>query len=347
MPNVFPTSYLPNITIIISAYNEEKNIQNKLDNLHSLDYPLNKITILVVSDASNDNTNILVSSYPSSSVCLIISTERRGKTHCENLALQRVQDELVLFTDASTILESSCLRNLVRHFHIEEVGCVSTRDQSVQSLSNKGENIYVRYEMGIRFMESITASLIGLSGSCYAARTVLCEQLPDHTTRDFALPLISREKGYVSIDEPEAICYVAPTEDLRRELDRKIRTFTNGMDTLFYKKKLLNVSKYGAFSLMLWSHKIFRWLLPFAYSGLLVSNLILLYTYGSFFNIIAVMQLLFYLIPSLANIVKNNKAFHTLVKVAIYIHIANLASALAWYNFIRGKQQTIWNPTVR
>ena len=112
---------------------EEKIIRKKIDNILSQSYPLDKITIIIASDASTDKTHETVNSYHADNVRLIISPERRGKTHCENIALEHVQDEIIVFTDASTMLEKDCLRKLVRHFRFESIGCVSTRDRSVSS----------------------------------------------------------------------------------------------------------------------------------------------------------------------------------------------------------------------
>ena len=336
----------PPVTFLIAAYNEEKIIRKKIDNILSQSYPLDKITIIIASDASTDKTHEIVNSYHADNVRLIISPERRGKTHCENIALEHVQDEIIVFTDASTMLEKDCLRKLVRHFRFEPIGCVSTRDRSVSSETNKGENLYVRYEMYVRSLEHKIDSLVGLSGSCYAARKSLCTQLPDHLTRDFALPLQARKEGYISVDEPEALCFIVPTEDLRLEFRRKVRTFTNGISTLIYMREMLNILKYGKFSFLLWSHKVFRWLLPVFFIVLLLVN-VLLFTRSIFFKSLFILQAGGYAFSCLGLYLKSDSVIAKFSRVLLYFCITNLASLLAGYSFLKGEKFAHWNPTRR
>lgn len=336
----------PYVSFLIAAYNEEKNIINKINNIFESNYPQEKITVYIVSDASTDRTSELVYSCKNKRVRLIVSPSRRGKTFCENLGLKEIEDEYVIFTDASVMLDKDCVANLIKHFEFREIGCVSTCDKSIDSVANKGENLYVRYEMAVRRMEGKIDSLVGLSGSCYVTRRELCVDLPDYITRDFALPLIAKEKGFISIDEPRAICAVKPTENPKKEFARKIRTFTNGISTLFYKKNLLNIFRYGKFSFILLSHKLFRWMLPIFFFVLLLTNILLIDAHP-FFIVAFFFQAVFYMLAFLENRWKSDNVVAKLSRAFHFICMTNLASIAAWYNFFAGNRWAKWEPTER
>ena len=337
--------YLP-VSFLIAAYNEEAVIGKKIDNIFNLNYPTEKISIYVVSDRSTDRTHEIVSSYGNESVHLIISPERRGKTHCENMALKEIKDDLIVFTDASAMLDPDCLLYLIRHFKLGNIGCVSTTDRSIYSDANRGENLYVKYEMFIRTLESKVTSLVGLSGSCYASRSNLCTELPNHLTRDFALPLLARERGYLSVDEPKAVCYVKPTENQKNEFARKVRTFTNGISTLFYKKSLLNIFKYGKFSFILWSHKLFRWLLPFFFIGVFIAN-VMLFNLNIFYKLCLLFQVMFYILAFFGSKSKSDNFIVKLLRMFHFLCMTNVASIVAWYNFFTDNRLAKWEPTER
>ena len=338
--------HYPKVSFLIAAYNEEAVIGKKIENILNLKYPTDKITIYIASDSSTDQTHEIVSSYSNRAVHLIVSKDRRGKTHCENLALNNIKDDLIVFTDASVILDSDCLLYLVRHFKDNKIGCVSTVDRSIHSDSNKGENLYVRYEMSIRSLESKIDSLVGLSGSCYAVRKIICTKLPDYLTRDFALPLIAREQGFISIDEPKAICHVKPTENRTNEFKRKVRTFTNGISTLFYKKELLNIFKYGKFSFLLFSHKLFRWLLPFFFIGIFIAN-IMLYNVNLFYKFLLLSQIFFYLSAGFGKRIKYSVFIVKVSRIFNFVFFTNVASLVAWFNVFKGNKLAKWEPTKR
>ncbi|MCD6184853.1 MAG: glycosyltransferase [Deltaproteobacteria bacterium] len=336
----------PHVSFLIAAYNEEKNILAKLHNIFESEYPAEKIAVYIVSDASTDRTHEIITSFENKAVHLIISQDRRGKTYCENLGLKKIKSDFIIFTDASTVLDKNCIHNMVKHFEFKEIGCVSTRDKSIKSDTNKGENLYVRYEMATRTLESRVDSLIGLSGSCYAARKKLCTDLPNYVTRDFALPLIAREKGYISVDEPDAICSVKPTENQKTEFARKTRTFTNGISTLFYKKSLLNIFRYGKFSFILWSHKVFRWLLPFFFIALFITN-VMLFKLNIFYKFCLFLQIIYYILAFLGSQSISDNFFMKISRIFYFICMTNMASMGAWYNFFIGNKMAKWEPTER
>jgi glycosyltransferase involved in cell wall biosynthesis len=266
-PRVWPESW-PQISIVVPAYNEEKAIAETLDAILKADYPPDRRQILVVSDASTDGTDEIVSRYASKGVQLLQMPMRGGKTAAENRARQELRGEIIINTDSSVRIDGGALKPLVAEFEDPLVGVASSRDVSVtrvKSAANPGEGAYVGYEMWVRGLETRVGGIVGASGSLYAIRASLHHhELPAELSRDFAAALVARKAGYRSVSVPSAICYVPRGVSLRQEYGRKVRTMTRGLGTMFFMKELLNPFREGAFAWMLASHKLARWILPWA-----------------------------------------------------------------------------------
>jgi cellulose synthase/poly-beta-1,6-N-acetylglucosamine synthase-like glycosyltransferase len=259
---------LPTVSICLPAYNEEAQIRGVIESLLALDYPAEKRQIVIVSDASTDRTDEIAASYASRGVELMRLPRRSGKTAAENASAALLRGEIVVNTDASIRIRPDALRYLVAPFQDPTVGVTSGRDLSVAAVSddaNRGESGYVGYEMEIRALETRMGGIVGASGCLYAIRPHLHRKpIPEHLSRDFASALTAREHGYRSVSVDEAICLVPRTVSLRREYARKVRTMARGMETLYFKRHLMNPLRYGRFALMLISHKVCRWAVPWA-----------------------------------------------------------------------------------
>ncbi|HSJ08998.1 MAG TPA: glycosyltransferase [Longimicrobiales bacterium] len=256
----------PHIGISLPVYNEEAQIRGAVESLLALDYPRDRLHILVISDASSDKTDDIVRSYADQGVELLRMPKRGGKTVAETAGGLQLRGDIVVNTDASIRIRPDALKKLVRHFRDPAVGVASGRDVSVGAAptdANAGEAGYVGYEMGVRALETRRGGIIGASGCFYAIRSHLhTVPLPDHLSRDFASALIAREHGFRSVSVDDAVCLVPRTPSLQREYRRKVRTISRGMQTLAHKHALLNPARYGRFAFMLWSHKIARWAVP-------------------------------------------------------------------------------------
>ncbi|MDT8368304.1 MAG: glycosyltransferase [Longimicrobiales bacterium] len=270
---------LPTVSITVPAYNEEDHIADVLERLLRADYPAERLQILVVSDASSDRTDEIVESFRDRGVELHRRTSRRGKTAAENAAGPLLRGEIVVNTDASVKVEPGAIRALVERFRDPAVGLASGRDVSVAADSheqNAGESRYVGYEMRVRAMETRAGGIVGASGCLYAIRRELhLVPLPGNLSRDFAAALITRERGFRAVSVDDAVCRVPRTGSLRREYRRKVRTMVRGMRTLAFKRALLDPRRHGTFAWKLWSHKICRWLVPWALAGGAVGALLL------------------------------------------------------------------------
>ena len=259
---------LPSVTVTVPVHNEEEQVEGLLASLRGLEYPPDRLRVLIVSDGSTDRTNELVRAHEGRGVRLLRLPRRVGKTAAEAAAAREIRTELVLNTDASVRLHPRALLELVEAFADPDVGVASGRDVSVaarKTPGNEGEEGYVGYEMAVRALETRVSGIVGASGSCYAILASL-HRLPlaGDLSRDFAAALRAREHGYRAVSVDDALCEVPRAPSLRREYRRKVRTMVRGMRTLAAHAGLLNPFRHGLFSWMLWSHKLARWVLPWA-----------------------------------------------------------------------------------
>ncbi|MDQ2765613.1 MAG: glycosyltransferase, partial [Gemmatimonadota bacterium] len=256
----------PSVTVTLPVYNVASRIGTTIERLLDIDYPRDRLQILVISDASNDGTDDVVRSFASRGVELLRLETRRGKTTAENVALASARGDIIVNVDASILLPAGSLKSLVRAFDDETIGVASGRDVSVgehERAPTGGESRYVGYEMWVRDLETRTGSIVGASGCFYGIRRCIHTQpLPGHLSWDFASALVARELGYRAVSVPAAICLVPRTPEIRTELRRKVRTMARGLSTLIYKRALMNPMRYGWFAFMLVSHKLLRWI-PF------------------------------------------------------------------------------------
>jgi cellulose synthase/poly-beta-1,6-N-acetylglucosamine synthase-like glycosyltransferase len=266
----------PAVTITLPVYNVASRIGTTIERLLDIDYPRDRLQILVISDASNDGTDDVVRTFASRGVELLRLETRRGKTTAENVALASARGEIIVNVDASILLPSGSLKSLVRVFDDETIGVASGRDVSVgehERGPTSGESRYVGYEMWVRDLETRLGGIVGASGCCYAARAQIQRTvLRGDLARDFASALIARRLGLRAVSVNEATAVVPRTPSLRAETKRKARTMAQGLETLRYGASLMNPFRHGAFAVALASHKLARWLvylsLPFAVIGI-------------------------------------------------------------------------------
>lgn len=349
-PAPAPDFSWPTVSISIPAYNEEHSIGATLDSLLRLDYPRELLQILVVSDASTDGTDQIVKSYANKGVELLRLPQRMGKTGAEHTAAARLTGEIVVNSDASIHIPPDSLRPLIEAFADPEVGAASGRDVSVARLGDPtvlGEAGYVGYEMWVRDLETRVGGIIGASGCFYAIRAHLHRtRLPNSLSRDFAAPLIAKENGYRTVSVKEAVCHVPRTNSLRQEYRRKVRTIARGIETLHFKRHLLNPLRYGTFAWKLFSHKICRWVVPWclflATLGLLTLSVTtpwLRWFLGAILLLCAVSA-----VEWLDRFSGKSPRLLSLVAFAV---AGNLAAMHSTIKALRGEHTATWEPTKR
>ena len=339
---LFAADEAPGITLLIPAHNEADVIGRKLDNSLSLHYP-GELRIVVVSDGSTDATSQIVDSFAADDRLMFVDLPvRKGKANALNHGVAVSTGEIIVFSDASILLEEQAVWELVRPFADAGVGCVSGEDRIE---GGGGEGLYGRYELFLRRQESKLGSIVGASGSIYAQRSNLVKEFPEGVAPDFLSVLNTVQSGYRAISTPKAVGYMTAIADLRSEFKRKVRTVIRGMTALFQKKELLNPFRHSTFSLFLLSHKIMRWYVPIFLVVLLVTNCFLLdqMTY----RILLMLQASFYLSALLAYFGVRMLAGLSIVRVALYFTVSNAAILLAWIRYFRGVRQEIWGPSKR
>ncbi|HEY8508903.1 MAG TPA: glycosyltransferase [Steroidobacteraceae bacterium] len=340
----------PFISISLPVYNEEAQIAEVIESLLAIDYPPDRRQILVISDGSNDRTIEIASSYADRGVEVLPLQERAGKTAAENAGARLLRGDIVINTDASVRIHPAAVKALIRQFNDPGVGVASGRDVSVARVSddaNVGEGGYVGYEMWIRSLETAVSGIVGASGCFYAIRRHLhLVGLPESLSRDFAAPLIAREHGFRAVSVDEALCFVPRTKSLHREYRRKVRTITRGMETLFYKRHLLNPFRYGSFAWMLFSHKVCRWAVPWA---------ALLGVIGLGMVTIADPRATLIMLAALAAIVwgaigwllADRVALPRLLSLPAFALVGNAAAIHASVRAMQGERNPMWEPTRR
>jgi len=336
--------YLPHVTLIVTVFNEEQRLQKKIDNTLELDYPRDKLEIIFASDASTDGTDDIIRSYGSKGIKLVRSPHRGGKENAQKCAIEQAQGEIIIFSDVATMLEKDGIRNIVSNFADQSVGCVSSEDRFINPDGTiSGEGAYVRYEMWLRSLESRVNSVVGLSGSFFAARKGICKNWPTNIPSDFNTLLNTIRAGYRGISDPHSVGVYNNIKDEKKEFDRKVRTITRGISALFADTSLMNPAAYGMFSWQLISHKLMRWLVPWLLITALFSN-----AYLAFFKrrcaLLLMMQAIFYLSAYLGSR-PPHKSY--LLKIPFYFIQVNRAIAVAWLRYLKGERFVTWIPSSR
>ncbi len=333
----------PPVTLIISAFNEESVIAEKIDNSLALDYPRTKLQIIVVSDASDDRTDAVVASYADRGVELLRMPERGGKTLGLNAAVARARGELIVFSDANAMYRRNVIRELARNFADASVGAVVGESTYVdpEVESERSEGLYWRYETAIKQFESAIGSVVGGDGAIYAIRRKLYVPMRADALSDFVNPLQIVKAGHRCVYEPAAISYERAADSFGKEFRRKVRIVNRAWRALFGLKALLNPLRYGFFSFQLVSHKLLRWLVPVFLVALFIVNAMLVNA-GAIYAVIFAGQVAFYLLALGGHLAQGSAKLPFFISVPYYFCLVNIASALGIIDVLRGKRYTTW-----
>ncbi len=336
----------PSVSLIIAVHNEEAGIARKLQNSLVLDYPQDKLEILVASDGSRDSTAQVVRGFEQDRIRLVELPERRGKHHAQMVARDSSRGEVLVFSDCSIHLQPDALRKIVSNFADPAVGCVSSEDRVLTAKDAlQGEGSYISFEMWLRRLESRVGSLVGASGSFFAVRRELCGEWHPAQSSDFFVPLHTAERGLRTVVDPESVGEYGLTRSEKAEFHRKVRTIVHGLEVLFHHLPLLNPFRYGLFSWQLASHKLARWMAPFAALALLVASAFL-WREGPVYQAALVAQVALYLAGLVALAVKGLSSLRPF-RIAGFFLLGNAATLTAWLQFGLGERYVSWEPTHR
>ena len=338
----------PKVSLIIAAYNEEASIAKRLDNVLQLDYPKDKLEVIVASDGSDDRTEEVVARYADRGVHLL-RLPRRGKIHALNDAVTHAHGEILVFSDANSIYDRQAIRKLVRNFADPAVGGVGgntiyTTEEDADTCS-EGENLYWNYDKWLKEMESCTGSIISAHGAIYAIRRELYQPLQDSAvTDDFAISTGVIEQGYRLVFEREAKAYEVAIPRAGREFARKVRMMTRGLRGVLLRRRLLNPFRYGFYSVILFTHKFLRRLVSVVFLSLQFSSLALA-SIHPFYRTVAWLQVVFYILAAAGFLLKDREVGRARVLyIPFFYCLANSAALLAIVNILRGHQIERWQP---
>jgi cellulose synthase/poly-beta-1,6-N-acetylglucosamine synthase-like glycosyltransferase len=290
---------LPDVTLMICAYNEEDIVHEKMANIRQLDYPKEKFCVMWVTDGSSDGSNDLLRQYPE--VTLVYSPERRGKAAAMQHGLKENKAGIVVFTDANTMLNANAIREIVRQFMKPDVSCVSGEKRVAARIDGQvaaeGEGLYWKYESTLKRWDSELYSAMGAAGELFAVRMADYREAPSNALLDdFMMSMLIVKDGHRIAYTSEAYAIEYGSADMHEESKRKRRIAAGGLQSIWWLRQLMNPLRYPVVSFLFVSHRVLRWsITPFAMLALIPLNLALIVLGGgTVYTVIGVLQLLFY-----------------------------------------------------
>lgn len=341
----------PTLTLVIAAYNEEIIIEEKIANTLQLSYPAGKLSLVFVTDGSSDRTPDLVANYPQ--IKLMHTPVRSGKILAMHRAMDEVDTEVVVFTDANTFLNKDALLLIARHYADTKVGAVSGEKRVVQdalSDATAGEGFYWKYESTLKKWDSELYSVVGAAGELFSVRRSLYRSVePDTIVDDFMISMRIAEQGYRIVYEPEAYASELSSENIREELKRKVRIAAGGMQSILRLKKLLNPFHDPLLTFQYISHRVLRWTVtPFLMILALVLNvLIVVNSGGMIYQLLLAGQVGFYVLALAGWVLETRKIKVKALFVPYYFCMMNYAVMAGIRRYFKGSQSAAWEKSKR
>lgn len=320
---------LPEMTLMICAYNEEDIIHEKMQNIRQLDYPKEKLCVMWVTDGSDDNSNNLLSEYEE--VKLVFSPERRGKAAAIQHGLNENRAPFVIFTDANTMLNSNAIREIARQFMKEGVSCVSGEKRVAARVAGQaaaeGEGLYWKYESTLKRWDSELYSAMGAAGELFAVRMSDYREAPSNALLDdFMMSMLILADGHRIAYTSDAYAMEYGSANMEEESKRKRRIAAGGLQSIWWLRSLMNPFHHPVVAFQFVSHRVLRWsLTPFCMLALIPLNLALaLSTKEVVYAIIMVLQLLFYAAAFCGWIIARQGKSNRLLNIPYYFTFMNI-----------------------
>ncbi|MBK1849823.1 glycosyltransferase family 2 protein [Marinobacter sp. 1-4A] len=336
----------PSVALIISCYNEEGVIRQKLQNALELDYPPELLRIIVVSDGSDDGTDEAVTEFENERIVLVRQEGRLGKTMGINLAMEQITADITVFSDANAMYASDAISKLVRNFADLDVGYAvgaALYTDGDQGASARNENLYWRYELAIKAMESRLHSVVGGDGAIYAIRTKLWEPLQQQDINDFVNPLQIIAKGYRGVFDADAKCFEETAGDFDREVARKERIVNRSIRGLMRVGQVMNPAKSGVFAFEVISHKLLRWLIPLFLLVGVAGSVILAFAGLGLFQLITAGAMLMLALTLAGHLSKNRNQLPVWVATPYYFVMVNGYAVRGIVKALQGQTQVTWS----
>ncbi len=345
-------TFEPEITLIVSAFNEAGFIEQKIQNCFELDYPAGKLRLIFITDGSEDTTPEIIGRH--NRILLLHQAERKGKLAAMNRAIKFVETPYVIFSDANSLLNPLAVREIVKHYADPRVGAVAGEKKIISADKGAavaaGEGIYWKYESLLKKLDSEFYSVVGAAGELFSIQTSLFFELPGNIIiEDFVQSLQLCMAGWQVRYEPNAYATEAASSSMRDEQKRKVRIAAGAFQSMVILKGLFNVFRYPALSFQFISHRILRWTLcPVCLITCFISNILLVQVNaGPFYIVVLLSQIVFYALALSGWIFAGRnmkiKAFY----IPYYFLFMNLSVFQGFYRFIRKKQTAVWEKANR
>ena len=342
------TTPLPSVSVIIAAYNEEKSIGEKLENILSLDYPRDRLEVVIASDGSTDGTDAVIRNYEGQGIKLL-SLPRQGKAAALNAAVTASSGEILVFSDANSMYKADALRNIVKPFADSKIGGVAGNQSYLKkkgtSSISVGERSYWSFDRILKESESKAGSTISATGAIYAIRRSLFEPVVEGVTDDFYTSTGVIARGFRLVFASDAIAYEHAAGTSKIEFGRKVRVITRGLRAIFIaRNELLNPFRYGFYAIQLFSHKVLRRIIVFPLLFLFFITPFL-WTTSLFYQLIMLGQLAFYSLGALGLVLDGTRLGRLKVfTIPFYFCLVNAAVVIATINIFQGRQIKRWEP---
>jgi biofilm PGA synthesis N-glycosyltransferase PgaC len=350
-PRRQPDGPLPDVTLLIAAYNEEDFIRQKIENTLNLDYPKDKLKLFFVTDGSSDSTADIVRGYPQ--ITHFHESQRRGKIHAVNRVMRFVTTPIVIFCDANTFLNHGAIRNIVRHYADPQVGGVAGEKRifkkAEDNASGAGEGIYWKYESFLKKKDSDVYSVVGAAGELFSLRTNLFQEPAENMIiEDFYLSMSVAARGYRFIYEPDAFATETASASVDEEWKRKVRICAGAFQAMGKLGHLLNPFRFGILSFQYISHRVLRWTLaPLFLPLILLASLALALGGSLFFATAVIAQLAFYGLALVGYRYRNTNISIKGFFVPYYFCVMNLSVFAGFVRHMRGRQSVVWDKARR
>lgn len=337
-------AFEPAVSVIVTAYNEERDLAAKLENTLALDYPGELLEIIVASDCSTDRTDEIARAFAERGVRLVRQPQRLGKTAAQNMAVTQARGEIMLFSDATSLYERDVLRVMMPSFADPTVGCVAGRliyVDPADSRIGRGARSYWSYETFLKKHESRIFSLIGVSGCLYGVRRSAYLPLYAEACSDFIIATKMVEQNLRAVYEPAAVCTEETNRQTSKELKMRVRVIAQTFTDLWRHRAMMNPFRSGFYAVQLLSHKVMRYAVPFFLVAILVTSGILA-RHSMIYFLLFLGQLGSYL-TAVAGWVLERAGMHSrLLALPQYFVLSNLAALIACYQFLRGQRYAHW-----
>jgi cellulose synthase/poly-beta-1,6-N-acetylglucosamine synthase-like glycosyltransferase len=337
----------PPVTLVIAAHNEADCIGAKLENVLSLDYPRDLLEVIVASDGSIDETEAIVRRYGQDGVRLL-SLPRRGKASALNAAVAMSNGAILVFSDANSMFDTRAVGELVRPFADPAIGGVAGDQRYLPNSSRastaEGERCYWAFDRALKHAQSRAGNVTSATGAIYAIRRSLFSPVPEGVTDDFVASARVIDKGYRLVFAPNAVAFEPVAHSGHIEFARKVRVITRGFQSVWLMRRLLNPFRYGFYAIQLFSHKVLRRVVALPLVVLLSTSL-MLWRFGTFYQGLALGQLLLYACAGLGLALHNTRVGQTkLLTLPLFFVAVNLAAVIAALKHLAGHRVVLWDP---